>query len=286
MFIVELNQQTKTIQVKTNDPTNPTIVAQGNFNFDASDRTTLIIFKHIQLTPDHLQELDQLLSSVFTQVGQSTHSLVGVRFPAIFDGRINVDKLEFRNKMTDFMSVTLDHLKYYPEKNLQDNDAEYQLITDKELILNYADDLTEMMSKNAFWAKEWNVQVIRDRINSATEVGVLLDRTKNLPCGFGRLFLLRTNEEIFGYLSDVTIDSSYQSKGLGQVLVNCLVGSCLSQNIKQKQITGTLCLQCAYEGSGALSAPKLYKRLGFEFVVDIGSRIAIFINKDYYVKTS
>jgi GNAT superfamily N-acetyltransferase len=285
MFIVDLNEQTNTIQVKTNDETHSTIIAQGNFAVDVPDCTVLVNLNHVKITPDNHQELDQLLSIIVSHVAKLYKSLICIRLPAIFDGRIDLDKLEFKNKIPQFMSVTIDHLKYYPENNLQDKQEEYELITDKELILNYAEDIRKLMNREGFWAEKWNLKETQNRIHSATNNAMILHKKTNIPCGFARLFLLRTNEEIFGYFSDVAIDSSHQSKGLGRVLFNYLVGICVSQDIKQKGISGTFCLQCADQGSGALSAAKLYGKSGFEHVNDIGNRIAIFANTDHYEKS-
>lgn len=113
---------------------------------------------------------------------------------------------------------------------------------------------------------------------------MILDKGNNVPCGFGRLVLLTTDYGIFDYISDITIASSYQSTGLGTVLVNCLVGIYISQHKEQRNMNGTLCLQCANIGSGALSAPKLYKKYGFEYVNDIGNRVAIFATREYSIK--
>lgn len=276
MFVIDINQQISTIQVKTNDENNSSIVAEGNLAFDRPDSTLLIIFNNVKISPDNNQQLDQFLSTVFSYVGELYKSLVCLRLPAIFDNRIDLDKLEFKNKISQLMAVTMDHLKYYPENNSQDKQEQYELIIDKQLILNYAEQLTKMLNKEAFWLAKSSLQEIKNRINSATNNAMILDKINNLPCGFGRLFKLTTNDEIFGYLSDIAVDSIHQSKCLGRIIVNYLVGTFVNQDVKQQGINGTLCLQCASEGSGALSAPKLYKRSGFEFINDIGNRIAIF----------
>jgi ribosomal protein S18 acetylase RimI-like enzyme len=281
MFIVDLNEQTNIIQVKTNDENNSTIIAQGYFAVDEPDRTVLILFKYIKIAPDNYQEFDQFLSIVISYVGKFYQSFLCLRLPAIFDNRIDFNKLEFKNEIPDFMSVTTDHLKYYPDTNLSE---QYELITDKQIILNYAEPLVKMMNREAFWSIKWNLEEISNRINSATNNVMIFDKINNLPCGFGRLFLLTTNDELFGYVSDIAVDSSHQSKGLGRIIVNYLVGISVSQDMKQRGINGTLCLRCALEGTGALSATKLYKRSGFEFVNDIGNRIAIFANQENYIK--
>ena len=280
MFTVNLNEETRVIEVKNNDSTNSTVIARGNFVVDKPDRTVLIQLNHIQIIPDNHQELNQFLAEIIAHVGPIYTSLLSIRFPAIFDGRIDFDQIKNENKVSDIMSVTLDHLKCYPENNPSED---YELVTNKELILNHAEQIMLMMHRTAFWAEEWNIEQTKDRINSATQVVLILDRVKNLPCGFGRLFLLQTNEEIFGYLSDIAVDNAHQSKGLGGIIINDLVSICVSQDIKQKGITGTLSLRCADQGSGAISAGKLYRKFGFEHVKEIDNRIAIFTNTVHYV---
>lgn len=280
MFTVDLNEETNAIQVKTDKEGNSTTIAVGTFAVDEPDHMTLILFKHIQIAPNDHQELDQFLSTVISYVGKFYKSAICLRLPSVFDNRIDLDKLELKNKLPMLMSVTLDYVKYYPENNLLDKQGQYELITNKEPMLNHAEELLKLMHKNAFWSNKWDLQEMRDRINSGTNNAMILDKINNVPCGFGRLFLLTTNDEIFGYLSDIAIDTSHQSKGLGRVIVNNLVGISVSQEMKQRGINGTLCLQCADEGSGAVSAPKLYNRSGFEFVNELGNRITIFGNKD------
>ncbi|CAF0722567.1 unnamed protein product [Rotaria sp. Silwood1] len=285
MFFVDLNEQLSLIQVKTNDGTNSTIVAEGNFAFDKPDRTVLIIFKYVTITSDNHQQLDQFLSIVISYVGKLFKSLICLRLPTIFDNRIDIDKLEYKNKNLHFMSVTFKDLKYYPDSDMKNKQEQYELITDKQLILNYAEPLVKMMNREGFWCTQWNCTDMQNRINSATYNAMILDKINKHPCGFGRLFLLTMNNEIFGYLSDIVVDSSHQSKGLGRLIVNYLVGMSVNQNDKQQTVHGTLCLKCAYKGSGAISAPKLYQRSGFEFITDIGNRIAIFANEQNFIGT-
>jgi ribosomal protein S18 acetylase RimI-like enzyme len=285
MFIVDLNEQTNIIQVKISNENNSTIIAQGNFAVDKPDRVALILFNHIKIAPNNYQELDQFLSIVHSHVGKLYKSFTCIRLPATFDNRIDLNKLEFKTKIPRLMSVTLDHLKYSPDNNLSDKQEQYELITDKQLILNYSEQLVKMMNRDAYWAVNWNLEEMRNRINSATNNVIILDKINNLPCGFGRLFLLKTNDELFGYLSDIAIDSSHQSKGLGKIIANYFVGISVDHDMRQRGINGTLCLQCVDRGSGASFAPKIYKKLGFEFIDDIGNRISIFANKDYYVRS-
>lgn len=285
MFLVSLDEQTNSIQVKTNDETNPTIVAEGNFAYDGPDFTLLILFKKITIAPDNHQQLSELLSTVVKTTGTKFASLILVRLPKAFDNQIDLDKLEFKNKCSILMSVANDDLKYHPDTDLKDQQGEYELITDRQLISTYVDKLFPMMVKDGFWCENWKLEDMKGRINSGTHTVMILDKIKNVPCGFGRSFTLTTADEIFGYFSHILVDRSYQSKGLGRIIVNTLVGMSVNKDDKNQQQTDvTLCLQCADRGSGAISAPKLYRRSGFQHFTDIGSRIAIFSDDVYYHK--
>ncbi|CAF2309529.1 unnamed protein product [Rotaria sp. Silwood2] len=285
MFIVDLNKQSNLIQVKTNNENNSTIVAEGNFAFDEPDLTVLIIFKYVIITPDNHQQLDQFLSIVMSYVGKLFKSLICIRLPNMFDNRIDIHKFKFNNNILHFMSVKIEDLKYYSDNDIQNNQEQYELITDKQLILNYAEQLLKIMNREGFWCTKWNLIEMENRINSATYNAMVLDKINNYPCGFGRLFLLTIDDQIFGYLSDILVDSSHQSKGLGRLIINHLIGMSVKQNDNHQNVHCTLCLQCAYKGSGAVSAPKLYKRSGFEYIADIGNRIAIFADEKYLIET-
>jgi GNAT superfamily N-acetyltransferase len=93
-------------------------------------------------------------------------------------------------------------------------------------------------------------------------------------------------EETLGYLSDVAVTVSHQGKGLGRFILNYLVGTCVDQYVSQRQASGSLCLVCADRGSGVISAPKLYRSLGFEHLDKIGNQIAIFPSEKYYDRRS
>lgn len=279
-FLVELNEQTKQIQVKSNDAKT---IAKGSFAVDEPDRTVLILFQHVQIQPNNTDELSQFLTAVTSHLGTLYKSFVCVRLPAIYDGRIDLNEMKYRTEIPNFMAVTLDHLNYFAEKNVLE---QFELVSEKELVVKSAEQVKKLMNQEAFWAEFWKLDETINRINSASNSAAIIDKTTGTIVAFGRLFLLQTNEEVFGYLSDIAVDRNYQSKGLGQMLANYFVGICSSQDIKQRGITGTLCLQCANQGAGAIAAPKLYKRFGFENIQEIDNRIAIFAEKQFYVKPS
>ena len=284
-FIVNLDEQSNLIEVKTADENDATIIANGYFAFDEPDRTVLIIFQHVIIAPDNHRQLDQFLAFIIPYFGKLFKSFVCLRLPTIFDSQIDLNKLEFKNTISNLMLVSRDDFNYYHDNLSQNKQERYELIIDKQLILNYAQQLVKMMNREAFWSTNWDLKEMQNRIYSATKVAMILDKVNNHSCGFGRLFHLTTNDEIFGYLSDIVVDSFHQSKGLGSIIVSYLVGVSASQDDKLQKIHRTLCLQCADRGIGAVSAPKLYKRAGFEFMNDIGNHIAIFASKENYEKT-
>ncbi|UJR17581.1 hypothetical protein I4U23_004477 [Adineta vaga] len=279
MFVISLNEDRTKIQVKTNDDQESILIAEGDIAADIPDHTVLIIFNQITIPSDNYQQIDQFLSAVFTYIESLYDSLICIRFPKTFDNQIPFDKLQYRNVIPDFMTVTMDHMKYYPENNLQDRQEQYELITDRERIFSYAEQVRVLMNREAFWSKKWDFQEMCNRINSATNNAMVLDKINNCPCAFGRLFLVKSKDDIFGYLSDIAVDSTHQSKGLGRIIVNYLVG--IVSNLPDQQLNyhSTLCLKCAKEGSGAISAKKLYQKSGFQFLNDLGNRIAIFPKK-------
>ncbi|CAF2127378.1 unnamed protein product [Rotaria magnacalcarata] len=285
MLVVNLNEQAKIIQVKCNDEMNSNIVAEGAYAVDRPDLTVLVTFKHVAIAPDNHEQLGQLLSLVISTLGELYKSLVCLRLPTVFDNQIDIDKLEVKNKISWFMSVKNDNVKFYPDNHLKPEQEQYELITDKQLILNHSETLVTMMIREGFWCRPWDLEEMKNRINSATDIAMILDKINSSPCGFGRLFTLKTNDKIFGYASDIVVDSSHQSKGFGRIIINYLVGKSVNNNEKQQNHDVTLCLQCANEGTGAVSAPKLYSRSGFEYIGDIGNRIAIFANNEYYSRT-
>ncbi|CAF3605338.1 unnamed protein product [Rotaria sp. Silwood1] len=145
-----------------------------------------------------------------------------------------------------------------------------------------------MMRENALWAKKWNDQKMQDKIKSASGVVMALDKTNNSPCGFGRIFIVSTTEEYeakFAYLTDITIASEYQNKGLGFALTNTLLGMFIDGNSK-RCAHGSICLFCSDEGVGAIAAPKLYRKSGFEFFDKTDKRMALIHTDQFHGHSS
>ncbi|CAF2986596.1 unnamed protein product [Rotaria sp. Silwood2] len=281
MFRVDINDELKLIQVKTNEESKEEILAEGYFIFDEPGHAVLVIFEYINILPEDYCKLGQLLSTFILHLGQHFKSLICLRLPVTFDNRIDFNKLEFKSNISNFMAVKNDNLKHYADRNIESQQDQYVLITDKQLILGFAESLYNILKQEAYWCATLTLEEMKNRINSSAHIAMILDKTYNQPCGYGRLFLLKTNTQLFGYMSDVAINSSHQSKGLGSILINHFVGTFLKKYSELENINGTLCLLCADKGNGAISAPKIYRKAGFEYLNDLGNRIAIFSNRDF-----
>ena len=117
----------------------------------------------------------------------------------------------------------------------------------------------------------------------------MIDRTNNDPCAFGRLFTVTARQdrgEKFAYMSDVVVSSQHQNKGLGLVVVNSLVKMFMGGHDSAQSPRGTICLWCADQGVGAIAAPKLYRKFGFEFSKQLQQRIALVRTNQFYQRRS
>ena len=171
------------------------------------------------------------------------------------------------------MAVQIADVRYDDDDISLCEQEKYIFITNKQVILEYSQQIAEMLDANAYWVDNLNREDISNRIESAKRVIMVLDKANDMPCGFGRLFMMTTNcepNESMGYVDDIVVDSQHHRKGLGWTINNYLMG------IKKEGINGTLCLMCVNEGTGAISAPRLYKKAGFEFVPDIHNRYCTF----------
>ena len=280
MFTVEYNEQTKCVRVLTVDEQQPVLVAEGKFDWDQPDRTFLAVFHSLTISADQPTQLSAFLSAVLSDMGKTYRSLVVLRLPAVFDQHIDFDQLQFQNNVRTWMGVRMKDVRTNSTPVLEDS---YELITDKQRALPYAEPLVQLMNKTAFWADKWNLPEMQDRIQSASAFLMILDKTDDIPCGFGRLFLLKMPDgEILGYLSDIAVRESHQSKGFGRIIVNYLIDACGPGDQTSNRPHGTLWLKHADQGSGAVSAPKLYRRSGFQLFNELGNRIAAFATNEFY----
>lgn len=286
MFEVKLNEQNRLIQVKQVDDGNneSSVIAEGCFIVDPAGHIALIIITHIKILVNDPQ-LDGFITSILSHVGKTYCVAVFLRL-SMFDGQIDMDKLQFKNIHNNIMVVTMAHVKH--DNDLVHFDQEhYELITDKQILLDHSQRLTTMINENKFAHKEWDCRETRDRINTASHVAMIVDKTKNVPCGIGRSLVITStidSDERLAYLSTIRIDSRHQRKGLGSVIFNYLVKASINEDHKW-HTNGLLCLICGTEGVGAVAGPKLYKKQGFEFISEVGNRVALFYDKQYFVRS-
>lgn len=287
MLDVEINEENSSIRLKQNYST---IVAEGRFAIDSPDHMVLVRIIDTIIETDDVEQIGNLISTVHDYFGKTYNARVVVRFPPAFDNKIDTNNPKLKNSVSTFMAVNAYDLKYDNDDFIQYDREQYALITDKQAIVVYAKQIMILMTTEAFWAKDWDEEEAYNRILSATAVIMIMDKINKVPVGFGRMFMMRYNnnnkEETFGYLSDVAVNIQHQSKGLGRVIVNYFVSVYIAQDISQRSTNGSLSLICGNKGSGAISAPRLYQRLGFQHLDNIGNRIAIFPSEKYYFRRS
>jgi hypothetical protein len=216
MFDVKLNEESHSIQVTYFDESNMQLIiaANGCYLIDRVSHIALVVITYITISSND-NRLHQFLSSILSHVGQIYRVGVFLRL-SMFDGQINMDKLQFKNMYNNIMAVTTDHIKHDNDL-IQFDQEHYALITDKEILLDYSQQLTIMINENEFAAKQWNSEETQNRINVASYVAMMIDKTKNVPCGIGRLLMIKSKndcKETFGYLSTIGIDRYHQKEVL------------------------------------------------------------------------
>jgi hypothetical protein len=241
------------------------------------------------ISPGDDQKLFNLILVIHEWFGKTYSARVVLRFPASFDNKIDRTKPELKSHFSRFMVVNTSDLKYDNHELLEYDREQYALVTDRQLILPYAKQIFTIMIEEAYWAKKWDEQEAYDRILSGSAVAMIMGKINKVPVGFGRIFLMRNKnnneeEETLGYLSDIAITLSHQGKNLGRVIINYLIDTYVDHDTNQRQASGSLGLVCADRGSGAVSAPKIYSNLGFDYMDKIENQIAIFPTQKHYFR--
>ncbi|CAF0903720.1 unnamed protein product [Didymodactylos carnosus] len=284
MFDIDINEENSSIRIKQTDST---IAAEGRFAVDRADRMVLIGIIQTTIVPGDDEQLQNLISTLHDHFGKTYNARVVVRLPTTFDNDIDRNKPALKNNSPIFMAVTTSDLQYDNDDLIQYDHEQYTLVGEKQAVVAYAKQIMIIMTVEAFWAKHWDEQEVHNRILSASAVAVIFDKVNKVPVGFGRMFMMRNKnnneEQTLGYLSDIAVTIQHQGKGLGRVIVNYLIGVCIGRDASRRHTNGSLCLDCADRGSGAVSGPKLYRSLGFEHLDKIGHRIAIFLSEKDYV---
>ncbi|CAF0894882.1 unnamed protein product [Adineta steineri] len=281
MVSLTIDQDNGTFHIQNADGNDAITICEGYFACDQLDSTTLIIITRIAVAPQDHEQLYDILSYIGKVFIESYTNKVFLRLPSTFDGQIDMNVLNFNEKVPSLMTVKKIDLKFVNDDMVPYGHEKYALISDKHIALNHSEELLTLMNVEAYWANSWTGTQMRNRIESASAIAVILDRTTNLACGFGRLFMVKENgdEEIstFGYLSDICVQSNYQRQGLGRMIVNSLIGAYLSSTINLKETDASLTLLCTNRGSGGAGvASQLYQKFGFEFINLIKNAVAVF----------
>ena len=283
--MLQLNQDANSHSFHIKDDAGE-IVTEGYYGVDAADQSALVLVTKTTILPTSHDQIDQLLSTIEFALGQANHACVFTWIP-LLDGQLDLSQQKVTHKHDTLMMVDAAHLTY--ENSIDFDQQQYGLITNKEDIEPYAPAVKDMMRSNAYWAREWTEQEARDRIHAASGVVLLIDRANNNPCAFGRIFIVTANRDEgakLAYMSDIAVSSQHQNKRLGLVVVNSLVKMFLQGNASTQPLCGTICLWCADQGVGAIAAPKLYQKFGFEFSRELHRRIALVRTEQFYQRRS
>ncbi len=89
------------------------------------------------------------------------------------------------------------------------------LISDKKEIINI--DTVYRLLTDTYWAENRTLDTIEESIHNSCVFGVY---HQNNQIGFGRVI---TDQAVFSWVLDVVIDSSYQGKGIGTWLMECIL---------------------------------------------------------------
>jgi ribosomal protein S18 acetylase RimI-like enzyme len=280
MLNINIDKDNGFFHIQKSNGSNSITICQGYFSCDQPDSTTLIIITQIAIVPQDHDQLYDILSYISKIFIESYTNKVFLRLPSTFDGQIEVHVLDFNEKVPSLMTLNRIDLKFVDNDLVPYNREKYALVIDKRIALDYSEDLLTLMNVEAYWANNWTSTQMRNRIESASAIAVILDRTTGLACGFGRLFVVKENGDVeistFGYLSDICVHSDYQRQGLGRVIANSLIGAYLSSTINSKETDASLALLCTNRGSGAIAAPQLYRKFGFQFINQIRNAVAVF----------
>ena len=278
MFYLSQDTDKHSFQVKDE---RADIIAEGCYGVDLAHRSALVLVTKTTITPTNYDLIDQLLSIIEHTLGHFNHARVFTWLP-VFDGRFDLNQQKVNHKNECLMVVDTNYLTF--DTHIDFDQEQYELITNKTVIESYSQALRDMTCANAYWAKEWTAQQMKDRIHSATGAVLIIDRANNDSCAFGRIFIVENNQarnEKLAYLTDITVSSQHQNKRLGSLVTSSLVKMYMGDN--DPQLTrGIIFLWCAEEGVGAIASPKLYKKFGFEYSKESHRETALVYMDQFY----
>lgn len=280
---IKLNQDELAIQVDLNSLT----IARGTWTVDIPDKTILVHFQELNLPSlttvgDDDEELRNFFSNVTIFYSKIYDSKIFYYTPSLCNRKM------IESKSKSIMTVEKKNFKQL-QQNFNFDQSNYTVITDKKEIHLYVQSLVEMLRVNAFWLTKCDENELKSRIDSSSRIIMVLYKDNNndipLPVGFARLFT--TMDRSLTYMSDVAIAISHQSKGLASYMIDYFFKIFLDDedNSSSNEKEDLLCLLCADQGNGMHSAPKLYKKFGFEFLTDSKKNVPLLLD-DIRVKSN
>lgn len=118
----------------------------------------------------------------------------------------------------------------------------------------------EFLSKQSYWAKGRDIEIVKRSIENSLCFGVYSDDTQ---IGFARVV---TDYAVFAWLLDVFILENYRGKGYGKMLMKAIMSHDKLQNLQRW-------------GLGTDDAHGLYKQFGFKPLRNPGNMMEISMRK-------
>ena len=161
MFEVKINQINHLFVVINTDNNNePIVIAHGKVALDVADRTLLVLVTHITIPSTDNCLLGKLITDILSSMGKHFHARVYLRLP-MFDHQLNIGKLPVKKPTNSAMAVRIADVCYNDSETIRFNQEKYMFVTDKQTILNYSQQLAEMLNSNAYWIKDLNSEDIK-----------------------------------------------------------------------------------------------------------------------------
>lgn len=268
MFELVLNENGRSFQVTDKEGSN---VAEGVFRTDPTDLSCLISIHSIDES-----QINQIVPFTAGYLGKTAKLNVFLRLPSAFDET----NFNINSTVKNIMAAKREKLKIFDADSIPFDTNQYDLVLDKEKLKPHSNEIYDLMKAHAFWAANWKENEGEKRINAATLLTALIDRSTNTVCGFGRLFVLvdEQNRSIV-YMSDICVSPKHQGKRLGSVIVNSLLLSYKQSRLGADDDTKDdfFCLIVADRGSGQISAGKIYEKHGFQRLVNMEKAPAFFM---------
>jgi ribosomal protein S18 acetylase RimI-like enzyme len=90
-------------------------------------------------------------------------------------------------------------------------------------------DIINLYKAGGWWKESWSSINIRQMIKGSFVFAVAIDSTAETVIGMGRVISDGISD---GYIQDLVVMRDYRHTGVGKMIVNKLIESCLSKDIK------------------------------------------------------